>query len=100
MFQWISLILQALFAGLQSRRHLVLENLALRHQLAVLRRSGAKPKLSNSDRLFWVILRRCWSDWQRVLKIFQPRTVLLWHRLGFRLFWRWKSRVRAGRPCL
>ena len=100
MFQWISLILQALFSGLQSRRHLILENLALRHHLAVLRRSGAKPKLSNFDRLFWVMLHRCWSDWQRVLKIFQPRTVLSWHRLGFRLFWRWKSRTRSGRPCL
>jgi hypothetical protein len=38
--------------------------------------------------LLWVLLKRCWSDWQRVLVIIQPRTVVSWHRLGFRLFWR------------
>jgi hypothetical protein len=78
----------------------MLENLALRHQLAVLQRSAPKPNLRNSDRVLWVLLQRCWSDWQRVLVIAQPRTVLNWHRMGFRLFWRWKSRARDGRPCL
>ena len=76
----------ALFSGFHSRRNLKLENLALRHQLRVLKRSGIKPKFNNSDRLFWVMLRCWWSDWQQVLKIFQPRTVLSWHRLGFRMF--------------
>jgi putative transposase len=56
--------------------------------------------LRNSDRLLWVLLRRCWSDWRRVLVIIQPRTVVGWHRLGFRLFWRWKSRACGGRPSL
>jgi hypothetical protein len=100
MFHLVTLILRTLYSGFQSHRHLLLENLALRHQLTLLARSVPKPKFNNSQRWFWVVLRRCWSDWQRALVIVQPRTVLNWHRLGFRLFWRWKSRLRTGRPCL
>ena len=100
MFHLVSIVLGALWSGLQSRRHLLRENLALRHQLTVLKGSAPKPILSRSDRLFWVLLRRGWSDWQRVLPILQPRTVVSWNRLGFRLFWRWKSRARGGRPSL
>ena len=100
MFHLASIVLGALWSGLQSRRHLLLENLALRHQLTVLKGSAPRPILNRSDRLFWVLLRRGWSDWQRVLLILQPRTVVSWHRLGFRLFWRWKSRARGGRPSL
>ena len=99
MLALISTILRVLLSGCQSRSQLLLENLALRHQLTVLRRSVPKPRLRNSDRLLWVLLQRCWSDWQRALWIVQPRTVIGWHRLGFRLFWRWKSRA-TGRPTL
>jgi hypothetical protein len=81
-----------------SRRLLLLENLALRHQLTVLRRQTRKPKLRQADRLLWLTLRRLWPDWQKGLLLFQPQTVIAWHRLGFRLFWSWKSRVRGGRP--
>ena len=98
MLALISTFLRVLLSGLQSRSQLMVENLALRHQLTVLRRSVSKPKLQNSDRLLWLLLRPCWSDWQRVLLIVQPRTVIAWHRLGFRLFWRWRSRARGGRP--
>jgi putative transposase len=76
----------------------MLENLALRQQLAVLRRTRPKPGFRNSDRLFWIMLRHCWSGWQRTLVLLEPRTVLGWHRRGFRLFWGWKSRAPAGRP--
>ncbi len=100
MFHLVLIVLRALYSGIQSRRQLVLENIALRHQLAVLQRSAPKPSLQKSDRVLWVFLRRCWPGWQQVLVIVQPRTVLSWHRLGFRWFWRWKSRTRAGRPCL
>lgn len=98
MLALISTFLRVLLSGLQSRSQLMVENLALRHQLTVLRRSVSKPKLQNSDRLLWLLLRQCWSDWQRVLLIVQPRTVIAWHRLGFRLFWRWRFRARGGRP--
>ena len=86
MFEVPSLFLRCLFAGLQSRSELVFENLALRHQLAVLKRQVRKPKLRCADRLLWVGLRRIWPQWQKALLLFQPRTIISWHRLGFRLF--------------
>ena len=58
-----------------------------------------RPRLSSADRLFWVLLRRFWSRWEHALNIVDPATVVRWHRAGFRLFWRWKSRHRRpGRP--
>jgi putative transposase len=80
------------------RSQLVLENLALRQQLAVLRRSAPRPKLRPRDRVFWVWLSRCWAGWKDALVIVSPATVVGWHRQGFRLWWRWKSRGRPGRP--
>ena len=100
MLALISAILRVLRSGLQSRSQLMLENMALRHQLTVLRRSVPRPRLRHSDRLLWMLLHRCWSGWERALLVIQPRTVIGWHRLGFRLFWRWKSRPRGGRPIL
>ena len=98
MFHLVLTVLRVLGSGFLPRRHLMLENLALRHQLSVLQRSVPKPRLRIADRFLWVLLRRFWSGWQRSLVVVQPRTVIGWHRLGFRLFWRWKSRVRGGRP--
>jgi transposase InsO family protein len=80
------------------RAALAAENLALRQQLAVLKRTTPRPKLRWRDRLFWVWLARLWAGWRKVLVLVQPETVLRWHRLGFRLYWRWKSRARVGRP--
>ena len=78
-----------------------LENLALRHQLAVLQRSVRRPRLSRWDRIFWVWLSRVWVGWRSSLAIVQPATVLAWHRHGFQLYWRWKSRPNpVGRPRL
>ena len=98
MFALVLTVLQALLSACQSRSQLLLENLALRHQLSVLQRSAPKPRLKSSDRLLWLVLRRLLSTWQRALVLVQPQTVIRWHRLGFRLFWRWKSRTRQGRP--
>ncbi len=84
---------------LKSRSQLALENLALRQQLTVLRRGIKRPKLRAVDRVFWVVLARFWSDWSTCLAIVKPATVIRWHRMGFKLFWRWKSRVaERGRP--
>ena len=78
-----------------------LENLALRHQLLVLQRSVARPRLSRWDRILWVWLSRVWTDWRPNLVIVQPATVLAWHRRGFQLYWRWRSRAPSvGRPRL
>ena len=83
-------------AAFKSRATLQLENLALRHQLGVLRRSVKRPKLTSADRLLWAWLCEVWSDWRSALVIVKPETVIGWHRKGFRLFWTWK--VRHGQP--
>lgn len=94
-------ILRSLLSGFQSHRALVLENLALRHQLQVLNRGGRRPRLKNRDRVLWILLRKCWPDWRRPLLIVKPDTVIGWHRAGFRKYWRWKSKHRRqGRPPL
>lgn len=81
------------------RHKLALEAAALRQQLAVFKRKQRRPKLDRLDRLFWIVLRRLWSDWTEALIIVKPETVVSWHRAGFRLFWRWRSRRRRpGRP--
>ena len=93
---WI--IRTILKAILRTRSSLLAENLALRQQLAVLQRNTKRPKLRNSDRIFWVWLSRLWRGWRSVLLIVQPETVIGWHRRGFRLYWRLKSRKKTGRP--
>jgi len=91
-------MLSATRSSLKARRELALENLALRQQLAVLRRQAQRPKLSRADRSFWVVLARGWPEWRTALVIVQPATVIRWHRKGFALYWRWTSRKRGGRP--
>jgi hypothetical protein len=91
------ILLTALPTLFKTSTTLRFENLALRQQLGVLRRSSPKRlQLTASDRLFWVWLTRVWTDWRSVLMIVQPETVVAWHRKGFRLFWRWK--IRHGKP--
>jgi putative transposase len=95
-------LLAALCSIIRLRAELQLENLALRHQITVIRRSTKKrPKLTPRDRLFWVCLSRIWHDWRSVLVIVKPDTILAWHRKGFRLFWTWKVRHgQRGRPLI
>ena len=90
--------LVAIRAFFRSRSDTALEVLALRQQAAVLKRKRPRPRLNSCDRLFWTILRRCWSRWTDVLVLVKPDTVIGWHRTGFRLYWRWRSRPRGGRP--
>src|SRR5262245_25413736 len=73
------------------------ENLALRKQLAVLKRSTPRPRLRWRDRFFWVLLSRMWSGWRSAIILVQPETVIRWHRTAFHCFWRWKSRGQPGR---
>ncbi len=92
------LIVRSLLAALRPRRDLVLENLALRHQLQVALRTNPRPRLRPGDRALWVWLRSGWPDgWRRHLRLVRPETVLRWHRKGWRLYWTWKSRTRLGR---
>lgn len=81
--------------------YLTAENLALRQQLVILKRSQNRPMLKERDRLFWKVLSQFWSGWRDALLIVQPETVIRWHRRAFKLFWRHKSRGRnRGRPKL
>jgi hypothetical protein len=79
---------------LHSGRSLLLENLALRQQLAVLTRRHPRPNLSPLDKLFWGLARRFWSAWRQALLVVTPETVVRWHRTGFRLYWSLISKVR------
>jgi len=91
-------IRSALRVFFRSRCHTALEVLALRQQVAVLKRKRPRPTLNSLDRLFWTLLHRGWSGWADVLLLVKPETVVGWHRAGFRLYWRWRSRPRGGRP--
>ncbi len=89
----------SLRSAVKTRRGLALENLALRQQLAALHQAVKRPRLSEGDRGCWVLLRRIWTDWDRLLVIVTPETVVRWHRAGFRRYWTWRSRRRRpGRP--
>src|SRR2546427_7015702 len=63
-----------------AHRHVALENLALRHQLALYKKTVPRPKVRRSDRLFWVVLSRMWVGWRQTLVIVSPNTVLRWQR--------------------
>jgi hypothetical protein len=101
MASMLTLILTGLLFALRTRRALALENLALRHQLAVLQRAAPHPRLRRSDRLLWVLLSRLWNGWADALLLFKPETVIRWHRAGFARCWTWKSRrIGPGRPAV
>ena len=93
-------LLGALLASMRrSRVSREAEIVFLRQQLLVLRRSPpARLRLKNTDRLIFVWLYRLFPSLLDAAIIFRPETLLRWHRGGFRLFWRWKSRRPAGRP--
>src|SRR5258708_12817291 len=95
MFRLIGLCFGTVVRILRARRSLLLENLALRQQLAVLKRRHPRPRLDLLDKLFWVAIRRFWSAWQRSLIAVTPETVVRWHKAGFRLYWKLVSRVRT-----
>ena len=87
----------------QSRASLAARLLAAESQLSMCKRridqkSQPKPKFTAGFRLLWVVLSKFWAPWHVVTRLMQPATVIGWHRLGFRLYWRWKSRRKVGHP--
>ena len=97
----IDLLLALVAAGqvfFRNRADTALEVLALRQQVAVLKRRHPRPAVNRLDRLLWMWLRRVWPRWKDALVIVKPKTVVGWHRAGFRLYWRWRSRGGCGRP--
>ena len=86
-------------ADLFKLRRLEAENLFLRHQLSIaLRRAPPRLRLLGIDRALLIWMTRLWPSLLGAVQVVQPETILRWHRAGFKVFWRWKSRNRAGRP--
>src|SRR5215472_16407983 len=84
MFRFLGLSFGTLVRLFRSHHSLLLENLALRQQLVVLKRRHPRPRLNLFDRLFWLLVRRCWSGWKQALLVVTTETVVRWHRAGFR----------------
>ena len=99
MIQMLKLILRQIAGTLRSRAELHAENLALRHQVEILKRRARKRvRLTNRDRFLFTWLFRLWPNLAAAIIIVRPKTLVRWHRQGFRSYWRWKSRPRGGRP--
>jgi len=92
-------LIRVLFASIlclfRTHRSLLLENLVLRQQLAVLKRKHPRPRLEVLDKLFWILARRLWSGWRQALIVVNPETVVRWHRAGFAWYWRAISRAHC-----
>src|SRR4030088_1951294 len=99
MIEFLILFLHVLVSPFKARAQLEAEIVVLRHQLNVLRRRvPSKPKLAIVDRLLLVWLHRLFPSVLNAVTLVQPETIIRWHRTGFRLYWRWKSRSQGGRP--
>ena len=96
---WLNLfadLLRFLFLGLQSKSSLAAENLFLRKQLAFYQERKVKPRRAdNPTRLTLVLLSR-WFNWRDALIVVRPRTLIAWHRKGFRLVWRGSPKLAGG----
>ena len=93
-----SVVLATALDVTRSKAELVAENALLRQQLVILNRLVKKPRFTQADRLWLLLLASRVQSWKEALLILKPDTLLRWHRQGFRLFWRFKSRNRGGRP--
>ncbi len=82
----------------KSKEQLIMENALLRQQVIALKRQVARPQLTAKDRSLLVVLASRVRDWKNALLIVKPDTVLRWHRQGFKLFWRRKSKGKARKP--
>jgi transposase InsO family protein len=99
MIALLCFVLTVLVSPFRSKSRLEAENVALRHQVVVLRRMVHKRvRLTNSDRLFFIQLYRWFPSVLKVITVIRPETLVRWHRAGFRRYWRWKSRSFGGRP--
>jgi putative transposase len=96
----VALVVLLRTLGLLSSGHrtVALENLALRQQLAVFKRTAWRPLIHRGDRLFWVLLAKAWQDWRTPLIVVQPDTVVRWHRQWLRRREEWLSPPEPQRP--
>jgi hypothetical protein len=94
MLRFVSLCFGTVVRLLRARRSLLIENLALRQQLAAIKRRHPRSQLGRLDKLFWVVIRQFWSQWEKALIVVTPEAVVRWHQAGFRLYWRLISKVK------
>ena len=95
----LTVVLQIVSAWVRSRSDLILENVALRQQIAVLRRTKPRVRLEPQDRILWVALRQSWCRWRDALFIVKPETIVACHQRAFQRYWTSISRS-PGRPRL
>src|SRR3712207_7869677 len=101
LIEYLVLLVGVFRTVLSSRADLVTENLLLRQQLTILTRPTRRAsRLRPRDKLVWVVIRALRRDWRQHLVLVRPDTVVRWHRHAWKLFWRWRSRGRLGRPRL
>jgi putative transposase len=93
-----SLLLLTLTDQARSKSQLVAENALLRKPLIILRRQVKRPACTRTERILLVLLARMVRTWKQALFIVQPETLLRWHRQGFRLYWKYKSRAASPKP--
>ncbi len=96
MLEAVLVLAAAVADAFRPRRALLMEIALLRHQLAVLQRSVARPRVTRFDRIVLVALAAVTPTWRNVLRIVQPETLLRWHRAGFKARWRWRSRMHPA----
>jgi hypothetical protein len=87
MLRFVSLCFRTVVRLFRARRSLLIENLALRRQLAAIKRRHPRSQLGLLDKLFWVVIRQFWSPWKKTLIVITPESVVRWHQAGFRLYW-------------
>lgn len=87
-----------LLTSIRSKTQLQLENVYLRKQIEILKRSSTTCEIENYDRLFFAVLKNLIFNWKNNLYIIKPETVIKWHRKGFKLYWTIKSRKKNGKP--
>ncbi len=101
--QWSKPVTATLVTGAlsdltRSRADLIAENAMLRQQLIVLKRQVKRPQFTDFDRIRLVLAARCTQFWKQALFIVQPDTLLRWHRVLFRRYWRRKSKNKRRKP--
>ncbi len=82
----------------KSKKQMILENAFVRQQVIVLKRQSVRPQLTAKDRRLLVLMASRVHDWKNALLVVKPETLLRWHRQGFRLFWRAKSKGQIRQP--
>jgi len=90
------LFILSIKSSIKTKTSLIVENIILRHQIIIYQRKK-KPRLKNLDRIVFCFASKIWNDWKSAIVIVKPSTVISWHRKGFKMYWRWKSR-KKGRP--